>query len=200
MYKTHAPIISKHAQQSADNLADVILMVVLSIQQPWHTVGAQMKDVAEHKSNSKFLWGNKKKTYAYLNKYRGKVFGQFKAILNSTKTDKEKAVSMMKLFMKVDGLGAVKAGFVCQLTAGLVGCIDLHNVRMYKVDAKVLKISNSIKSEELYTRKITDYVELCHNIGTEHLWDKWCEHLSNQKNKFNNAFEVSEAHVNYLFV
>jgi len=200
MYKTHAPIISKHAQQSADNLADVILMVVLSIQQPWHSVGSQMKDVAQHKKDSRFLWGNKKKTYNYLSKNKGKMFGQFRAIINSSKTDHEKSVSLMKLFMQVDGLGAVKAGFVCQLTAGLVGCIDLHNVRMYRIDDKVLKISTKIKSKELYHKKIEDYVELCHNIGTEKLWDSWCNHLATQKNRFNDAMEVSKAHVDYLFV
>lgn len=200
MYKNHAPLIRNHAEQSAENLADVILMVVLSIQQPWHSVGVQMKDVQENKQNSKFLWGNKRNTYKYLSKYRGRMFGQYKAILNSRKSDHEKAVAMMKLFMQVDGLGAVKAGFVCQLTAGLVGCIDLHNIKMYNVEPKVLKISTKIKSKELYTKKITEYVELCHNIGTEHLWDAWCEHLSKQKNKFNNAMEVSQAHVDYLLV
>jgi hypothetical protein len=200
MYSNHAPLIKKYAEESADNLADVILMVVLSIQQPWHTVGTQMKDVQEHKQNSKFLWGNKRKTYSYLSRRRGIIFGQYKAIINGKKTDKEKAIALMKLFMQVDGLGAVKAGFVCQLTAGLVGCIDLHNVKLYRIDAKVLKISTKIKSKELYTQKITDYVELCHNIGTEKLWDAWCEHLANQKNRFQDAMEVSKAHIDYLFV
>ena len=44
MYRTDAVNCQNYAQKSADNMSDVILMVVLSIQQPWWSVGDQMVD------------------------------------------------------------------------------------------------------------------------------------------------------------
>jgi hypothetical protein len=71
MYSVHAKAIQDYAKESSDNLADVITMVVLSIQQPWSAVGKQMADVKLNGRNSKFLWGNKGRTesifsYEYL--------------------------------------------------------------------------------------------------------------------------------------
>ena len=66
MYNIHGTAIQQYAQESANNLSNVILMVALSIQQNWSTVGYQMKDVHAEGGDSRFLWGNKKKTYKYL--------------------------------------------------------------------------------------------------------------------------------------
>ena len=63
MYNLHATEIQSFAQKSADNLFNVILMVALSIQQRWDTVGKQMEDVKANGVDSKYLWGNKVKTY-----------------------------------------------------------------------------------------------------------------------------------------
>jgi len=134
MYSVHAKAIQDYAQESSDNLTDVIIMVVLSIQQPWKNVGSQMADVKLNGRASKFLWGNKGKTYEYVMKRKDFIFNQFLAVVNSNKSDTDKAYSLMNIFLRIDGLGMVKAGFVCQLSAGLVGCIDLHNIRLYGID------------------------------------------------------------------
>ena len=115
-------------------------MVVLSIQQPWLSVGDQMADVKQNGLDSKFLWGNKRKAYTYITKRKDFIHNQYLAVINSNKSDDDKAYSLMNIFLRVDGLGMVKAGFVCQLSAGLVGCIDLHNIRLYGIDERVLKL------------------------------------------------------------
>ena len=107
-------------------MADVILMVVLSIQQNWLGVGDQIADVRKNKIDSKFLWGNKIHTYKYLQTHKHKMYAQMRAVINSNKSDNDKAISLMGIFLKVNGLGIPKAGFACQLTAGLVGCMDLQ--------------------------------------------------------------------------
>jgi len=200
MFTIHATQIKSHALQSPKNLADIITMVSLSIQQPWSKVGEQMKDVKANGINSKFLWGNKRKTYAYVSQNIGFIYGQYRAVLSSYKSDDDKALELMLIFMNIPGLGAVKAGFVCQLSAGLVGCIDLHNIRLYGIDERKLDISTKIKSRELLRSKVKNYISICHNIGTEKLWDTWCNHLANQKNCFESGMDVSQAHVDYLFV
>jgi hypothetical protein len=198
MYKKHATEIQKFAQQSANNLESVIVMVVLSIQQNWSSVGGQLKDVKQNGEGSRYLWGNKALTYKYLQKRKVFMYSQFMATINSNKDDHEKALSLMKIFLRVPGLGLAKAGFVCQLTAGLVGCIDTHNIRMYGIDEKLLKLPTSLKSETLKKNRIEKYINICHNLGTEALWDKWCTYLATKNTHWVDANHVSEVHLTYL--
>lgn len=198
MYINHAKAIQDYAKQSSNNLVDVITMVVLSIQQPWLSVGDQMADVKENGLDSKFLWGNKRKAYTYITKRKDFIHNQYLAVINSNKSDNDKAYSLMNIFLRVEGLGMVKAGFVCQLSAGLVGCIDLHNIRLYGIDEKVLKLPKSLKTKKLRDDRINKYISICHNIGTENLWDTWCDYLSTKSPKWSDGFEVSKVHYDYL--
>jgi len=199
MYNIHAIKVQEFSQQTADNLVDVILMVLLSIQQNWLSVGIQLQDVKENREASKFLWGNKRKAYNYITTNKHFMFGQFKAVLNSKQTDEQKADALMKIFLRVPGLGLVKAGFVCQLAAGLVGCIDLHNIRIYSIDEKALKISSKM-SAALQAEKRKKYITLCHAIGTENLWNNWCNHLATKSDKWRDGNHVSEVHATYIGV
>ena len=198
MYKVHAKAVQDYSRLSSDNLADVILMVVLSIQQPWHSVGDQLKDVRKLGRDSRFIWGNKIKTFDSLQAKKDFIYSQYLAVLNSSKPDDERALSLMNVFLQIDGLGLAKAGFVCQLTAGLVGCIDVHNIRMYNIPKKDLAFSKSIKSKALKDKKISNYVSVCHDIGTENLWDTWCSFLATKSKKFEDGFHVSKVHYDFL--
>ena len=198
MYKVHAKAVQDYSRLSSDNLSDVILMVVLSIQQPWYSVGEQLKDVKKLGRDSRFIWGNKIKTYDSLQCKKGFIYSQYLAVLNSSKSDDDKALSLMNVFLQIDGLGLAKAGFVCQLTAGLVGCIDVHNIRMYNIPKKDLSFSKSIKSKALKDKKISNYVSVCHDIGTENLWDTWCSFLATKSKKFEDGFHVSKVHYDFL--
>lgn len=198
MYLTHAIETQKFSKISSSNLADVILMVVLSIQQPWYAVGNQLKDVKINGINSRFIWGNKAKTYKSLMSRKEFIYSQYLAVLNSNKSDDDKALSLMNVFLQIDGLGMAKAGFVCQLSAGLVGCIDIHNLRMYSIPMKDLKLSKSIKSKAIKNRRVMNYISICHDIGTEKLWNTWCNTLATKSKRFEDGFHVSQVHYSYL--
>jgi hypothetical protein len=198
MYLTHATEVQKFSKISSSNLVDVILMVVLSIQQPWYAVGNQLKDVKLNGINSRFIWGNKAKTYKSLMSRKEFIYSQYLAVLNSNKSDNDKALSLMNVFLQIDGLGMAKAGFVCQLSAGLVGCIDIHNLRMYSIPLKDLKLSKSIKSKAIKNRRVMNYISICHDIGTEKLWNTWCNTLATKSKRFEDGFHVSQVHYSYL--
>ena len=198
MYNIHAKAVQDYSRLSSDNLSDVILMVVLSIQQPWYAVGDQLKDVKRWGIGSKFIWGNKIKTYNFLISRKDFIYSQYLAVLNSSKSDDDKALSLMNVFLQIDGLGLAKAGFVCQLTAGLVGCIDVHNILMYNIPKKDLAFSKSIKSKTLRDKKISNYISVCHTIGTENLWDTWCCSLATKTKRFEDGFHVSKVHYDFL--
>ena len=198
MYKQHATKVQSYAQRSADNMADVCLMVSLSIQQNWLGVGDMLTDVRVNKIGSRFLWGFKADTYSYIMTHKHKIYGQMKAVINSNKSDKDKAVSLMRVFLRVPGLGLPKAGFMCQLCVGLVGCMDVHNIKLYGLNENALKLPKSLKNPTKITEKIENYVKLCHDYGTELLWDSWCENLATKSVKWVDGFHVSEVHYTYL--
>jgi len=198
MYKQHATKVQAYAQRSADNMGDVCLMVSLSIQQNWLGVGDMLADVRANKIESKFLWGFKSDTYSYIMTHKHKIYSQMMAVVNSNKSDHQKAVSLMRVFLRVPGLGLPKAGFMCQLCVGLVGCMDVHNIKLYGLNQNVLKLPKTLKNPAKVTEKIAAYVELCHGYGTEYLWNSWCEYLSTKSKKWVDGFHVSEVHYTYL--
>ncbi len=201
MFNTHCTAVQQYSQRHVDNMADTVLMVVLSIQQNWLGVGDQIADVRANKLDSKFLWGNKIKTYQYLMANKHKMFAQVKAVLNSKKSYDAKAYSLMRIFLRVDGLGLPKAGFCCQLIAGMVGCMDIHNIRLYDLDPKTFKLNPNPKTQRarlINDEKIQTYITLCHDYGCENLWNSWCENLATKSNRWQDANHVSEVHYTYL--
>ena len=201
MFDTHCKSVQEYSQRNADNFGDTILMVALSIQQNWLGVGDQIADVRANKQESRFLWGNKIKTYEYLMSNKHMMFSQVKAVLNSSKSDNEKAYSLMIIFLRVDGLGIPKAGFCCQLIAGLVGCMDVHNIRMYNLNAKDFKLNPNPKTDKANRAnklKIWNYIELCEDYGCANLWNSWCEFLATKSKQWQDGNHVSEVHYTYL--
>ena len=43
-----------------------------------------------------------------------------------------------------------------------------------------------------------DYIKLCHDYGTEELWNAWCESLALKSDRWVDGFHVSEVHYTYL--
>ncbi len=198
MFKYINPRINSHCLDNADNLADCIAMVVLSIQQPWHSVGGQMLDYKKLGIKSRFVWGNKKNTIQYLTKKKHVIYGSLLAILNSHKSIADKNHALLKLFLHVPGLGLVKAGFVVQLAVGQIGCIDSHNIKKYNVNPNTLKVPTAA-SPRLKDKKIAAYIALCDSIGCAELWDNWCQLIADKQGKhFASSDAVSRAHYDYL--
>jgi len=203
MFKIHNTKINNYAVRNPDNLFKVIMMVSLSIQQKWSLVGYMLEDLMIYKSQSMFIWGNKKVTHRYMVTHKHFIHGQMLAILKSKNlTEHAKAISLMKIFLKIPGLGLPKAGFVCQLVSGLVGCMDVHNIKTYGIDPKTLILNKNLKSLKSLAnnrKKIETYITLCHDYGTENLWNSWCSMIANKYPKdFVDGNHVSEVHYTYL--
>lgn len=189
-FKTVNPKINAYAQTSAQNNADMVMMVVLSIQQPWHAVGTQMRDYREHGANSRFVWGNKRKTYDWLQEH--------KEMLYRDAMDAKNDFELMQAFLHVPGLGLAKAGFCCQLFAGRVGCIDVHNLRRLNIAPSVLLFDKKTKPET-QRKKIDAYINACKSRRTSWLWDSWCKLIASKDPKrWANGEHVSAVHYEYL--
>ena len=201
MYTVDATNCQRYGQASHDNMEDVTLMVVLSIQQNWLSVGDQLADVSRWGIESKFLWGNKRKTYEYLQDNSYQLYTDAMVVINSGDSDRDKARALMEVFLRVDGLGIPKAGFMCQLMAGLVGCMDVHNIRLYGLDIKDLSLSKNPKTSkgiDANNKKVLAYIDMCHDIGTEKLWNNWCNFLATKSKRWIDGDHVSAVHYSYL--
>ena len=124
-----------------------------------------------------------------------------RAVINSNQTDTVKSLALMRIFLRIDGLGLPKAGFMCQLTAGLVGCMDVHNIKMYNLKIKDLTLAKNpkgFKGKATNNGKIVAYVTLCKEHGTENLWNSWCNFVASKSISWKDGNHVSSAHYNYL--
>ena len=189
-FKTINPKINEHCQTSADNTADMVMMVVLSIQQPWHAVGDQMRDYKALGADSRFVWGNKRKTFDWLQ--------DNKEALYRDAMDAHNDNELMQAFLQVPGLGLAKAGFCCQLFAGRVGCIDVHNLRRLNIAPSVLCLDKKCQPETK-RKKIDAYISACKSRRTSWLWDSWCKLIAKKDPKrWANGDHVSAVHYEYL--
>jgi hypothetical protein len=182
-----------------DQMVTVGTMVLLSIRMQWSGVGTQLQDVQENGSRSKCLWGWKRAGYQYL---RDNKLELFTAVVVHRVAKYPDDSALMRAFLKVPGLGLAKAGFMCQLLCGTVGCLDMHNIKRFQLDAKTLTIPKRVcpaKQLQVIDDSISFYIALCKQCGgTEKLWDEWCELLADKVSTFKDGAEVSRRHYTYL--
>jgi hypothetical protein len=194
MFAKHQVKIMKWAMKNADNIFLLILMVSLSIRQPWAVIGKQLQDVQANGSNSKYLFGSKKDLYFHVMENKQAIF----QLLKDTKAGKVSQAECLYNLTNIPGLGLAKAGFVMQLAIGMAGCIDSHNVTMFGVNPNALKMGK-VKAEKAL-EKAKMYLDLCEKLGgTEFLWDNWCNFVAVRHPKhFQDGNDVSARHCSYL--
>ena len=195
-FEKHNPLINRYAKQSPKHLQDMVMMVVLSIQQPWHSVGNQLRDYRRNGINSRFVWGNKRKTLLWLRKNRKDLHRDALECLQLR--GRKRSIALMHVFLEVEGLGLAKAGFCCQLFAGCVGCIDVHNLRRLAIPATVLQL-NKKATEETKNKRIGAYVDACAKRRSAWLWNSWCDLIAKkQPTRWQDSSHVSLVHFEYL--
>ena len=118
-----------------------------------------------------------------------------KDIFNPNLSLAEKILSVSS----IPGIGIVKAGFVLQLCIGKVGCLDVHNLKMFGFSESAFKFSKTT-TKNTALAKARLYIETCEKLGgSEFLWDNWCEFIAAKYPKhFTSADQVSQMHVNLI--
>lgn len=189
MFKTHQPIIAAYAEKDADALTDVLVFALATINQKFYNVPNIMQDFFQS-GTSKWFTGRTKSYVAEI-KSRGH---EISTALYSAKTDHER----MLVILNLPGFGIPKAGFVCQLVFGTVGCMDTHNLERYGLNAKNFR--SDCAPQRLLDR-INSYVILCSGIGCAEIWDSWCRYVAAlYPDKFDDAHHVSAAHAEALLL
>jgi len=192
MYKRDNKEIAKFALKNPDNLVRVATFVLTTIQAGLATTHNQMLDIDKHGADSKYLWGNKRQGYEYLQKHKQVLYGAVKAAVKAND-----AVGAIDVLTNVPNLGIVKAAFVVQMVGLDVACIDSHNCDRLGLPRTALKFSKKVKPE-VKRKKIADYVQFTRDTGgSEYWWNTWCEYVAgNRANKqLDTGSKVSKYHV-----
>jgi len=199
MYYLHNKKVRRFAQLCPKNLEWVLAFVFSTIRVQTSMLPRYMKEYRKRGLNSSWIWGNKIAGLAYVRKNRQDLYNRMMQIIRSNKKDME--LDLILLFLEVPGLGLPKAGFSCQLVAGKVGCMDVHNIRKFlpDVDASIgtpTYFQTSGNSDVIKRKKAINYIELCKEIGgCKFLWNTWCTDRSVDYPKhFPTPFDVSAVH------
>ena len=184
MFATHQPIIAAYAQQNAENLFRVLEFVQCTIQQHFYRMPAILRE-RDITGTSRSLSTRQNEAIAF---YWAKRKDIFTELMGAT-LDNER----MLILTDLPGFGMVKAGFVCQLVFGTVGCLDTHNIKLYGVPPSTLQLRGTPRAQ---LKRITAYIELCNTLGCEKLWDTWCDFVgAKYPAKFHGGFDVSALHI-----
>ncbi len=179
------------AQRDAASLQRCALFVLATIQQQLETVPVALTDMVELGAASRFSWGHKAKGVRYLEKHSAELY-------RDAMTARGDPAELLNVFLRVPGFALVKAGFLCQIFNGTVGCIDLHNVKMYNVSRCDLRYEPC--KPETMAGKRARYVALCEGLGGSHaLWSRWCDYVASARPKnWSDGAEVSRFHVDVI--
>ena len=201
MYKVHQRQIELWANGSPENTHEVIKFVLATANRRFVAVPSVLAKYPIDPLHCG-LSGMQLDSLAYLWQARRMVYKTIQA-------KKHDPVALMRYMVTIQGLGAAKAGFVCQLLTGQVGCFDVWNMKDKAIMA-LLGVESIKKSaftfskdtkEGTIVKKLTDYVGMCKMLGSEFLWDNWCATLAAQYGKpmgyypWQTAEQVSQFHV-----
>jgi hypothetical protein len=177
---------------------DVGLIALLSIRMQWVGVGNQLADVRANGRKSKCLWGHKRKGYDYLVENKRVLY----RTVRDLRAGRISTRAFIRQWLKVPGLGIVKAGFVAQMTCGKAGCLDMHNIERYGLDVKAFVVPKRVNIADqmaVIDDTINHYLSVCELCGgTEVLWNGWCMYVANTISTFDGADDVSRRHYTYL--
>lgn len=169
MYEAHIQECNDICQSGPEGTARMLRFVLATIQQQLETVPSIMASFADYGDKSEFAFGSKRKGLKYLKANEESLYWD---AMCSADDDEE----LMRVFLRIPGIGLVKAGFACQLFAGTVGCLDVHNIRMYGLKPSEFNVSKALKEKSM-AKHIKRYCKLCMQLGGPvDLWGKWCEY------------------------
>ena len=140
--------------------------------------------------------GWKFRTIAYIWNNRRELYAKCMAA-NASGDDRE----LLRILSMIPGAGAVKGGFMAQLVFGRIGCIDTHNVDIYRtvypdlasiIEPKQWNFPKRLTKADLRLgrefpasgeKKIDRYLDAVkrladRHIGSQQLWDVWVDFVA----------------------
>lgn len=223
-FQQHTQAIREYANKSPDNFAQVLLFAPLTANTSFSWMVEafpalikflQTKTKTSQEEVAAFIAGSPKHVQstlaaivdkggvkpggvdAWKSKMIAKVWNDRVSL--KSKADELNAkgdmAGLLSLLGQYPGMKPVKAGFVVQMLYGKVGCLDTHNIDMYRALAQKMgykKIASALtnkevtkwskgKSGEVNPKIVQAYLDLLKRmeddmgVGTQELWDLWVD-------------------------
>lgn len=161
-------IVTQVRELGPDAIPGVMAFVVNSIQQPFYSIASRMDDTARHGTASRYLMGHKRAALLYA--WQHKV-----ALWKAAQSTDLSLDALLMEYLRVPGLGIVKASFLAQLTTGHGACLDGINSHRLGI-AKDAWRHRTEWSEKTRLAKVRAYNAYWSAIGSSaYWWDTWCE-------------------------
>jgi len=193
MYDIHQSDIENACRADMHVCAEALLFVSRSIRNHFYrmpiiteqerTMGVEAPSLQQQIKRDAFEYIKSNRKYLH------------KILYDNSLSDAEKLLSMTS----IPGIGIVKAGFILQLCTGKVGCLDVHNLKMFGFSESAFKFSKSVKQNTALA-KCNLYIETCEKLGgSRYLWNNWCRFIADKYPKhFTSAEQVSQMHVDLI--
>jgi hypothetical protein len=158
MYAEHQPIIAEYALASPTGFARTVTFVLATIKRHFYNVHQVLDRPA-------YFTPAGQRGYAYVQCAAHDLW-QFANAL-CAKEDR------LRRYMEIPGLAYCKAGFLCQLVHGQVGCLDTHNLKRFGLSPTAFRVPNATDAS---TERLRVYVNTCEYTagGPQALWNDWC--------------------------
>lgn len=197
MYDKHQSKIQAFARANPDNLARTLWLAILSANTSLTQVGSIIDDMEAGRQSTtgaridacSYAWDNRHDIYALCEEiyYHGHGW-------------QDTSDTMLNYLASLPGLDTVKAGFACQLTYGLSGCLDTHNIRRFGLSANVFRNFKQRKTVRGRHNLVHSYNKLVARLGgTRTLWDTWCQYVAKRNPvRYKTAYAASKLHCDIL--
>ena len=161
MYNTHQPIIGAAMRASPSGLARAVVFGLATIQVKFpDAVRECQRYCTTGELHPMAFFGTKLEGVKWINENANRLFTQLENAPHEN--------ARLRLFTQIPGIGIVKAGFLCQLRDGLIGCLDVHNLKRFGINRR--------RFDHKTQARINEYIETCFQIGGGSctLWNEWC--------------------------
>jgi hypothetical protein len=189
MFTTDQPAIQRHAEASPQGIVDVITFVLATINRYFYYVPDVLDEHAHAGLDDCKYWKPIDR--------RGIAYVIAKADYYHSRLPvwREDSLTCLRELVEIPGIGIVKAGFICQLLTGKVGCLDRHNLRTMGLNEKTF--ARVPANTEALTERLRVYMAACEALGTSaQMWDGWVNLVAAKyPNHFASGEEVSRLHV-----
>lgn len=192
MYQRDCKAIAQYVHKSPRCLIDMTEFTLCTINMPLSRVHLQRESIRKDGLESKWLSKHKRSGMEYIYKYAEGLHGLLVYNTKEYGTDSfEATCNAVNIFSRIPSIGIVKAGFMAQMCGYNVACLDRHNLRDLGLPESAFLL-NKKSSSSLRSKKISDYVELCREKGSEYWWNWWCNFVA-ERGGMNKSLPTGDA-------
>ena len=171
LYAEDCRFVVDHAQASERYFPGIVAFVALTIQQPFYKMPAFVPDVARYGVRSRYMPAGKAVAFEYARANKTALHLAARAF-SSGESD---LTALLLEYLRIPGIGLIKASFLAQLTVGDGACMDTVNLQRMGWSYDSLRMHKE-KGLKHWHRRIENYNAAWRAQGDSAFWwQTWCE-------------------------